>query len=123
VLSPKNVQAMRTLFNIAHRLSAVLGPAWALVLETLNTLDRVLHSPKTTTLEVSSAPGGGGAGGGGGADAGGLSSDLAILGAAATQLFEGTRDMDGEAVVALLSGLRDVSLRHLPHATQVSQPK
>ncbi len=40
VLAPKNVQSMRTLFNIAHRLSNVLGPAWGLVLETMNTLVR-----------------------------------------------------------------------------------
>ena len=40
---------MRTLFNVAHRLSNVLGPSWALVLETLNTLDRLLTSPSTTT--------------------------------------------------------------------------
>lgn len=37
-----------------------------------------------------------------------MSSDLAILSAAASQLFECTRDMSREAVVALLSGLRDV---------------
>lgn len=49
VLAPKNVQSMRTLFNIAHRLNNVLGPAWALVLETMNTLDRILNSPRTTT--------------------------------------------------------------------------
>lgn len=49
VLAPKNVQSMRTLFNIAHRLSNVLGPAWELVLETMNTLDKILNSPRTTT--------------------------------------------------------------------------
>ena len=49
VLAPKNVQSMRTLFNIAHRLANSLGPAWALVLETMNTLDRILNSPRTTT--------------------------------------------------------------------------
>lgn len=119
VLTPKNVQAMRTLFNIAHRLANVLGPGWALVLETLNSLDRVLHSPKTTTQEGNS-----GVLPGGTVLAGPLlSSDLAILSAAASQLFECTRDMSREAVVALLSGLRDVSIAHMPHAAQVSQPK
>ena len=49
VLAPKNVQSMRTLFNIAHRLSNVLGPSWSLVLETLFRLDRILNSPRTTT--------------------------------------------------------------------------
>ena len=46
-----------------------------------------------------------------------MSSDLAILAAAASQLFECTRDMSREAVVvALLSGLRDVSMRNIPAA-------
>lgn len=57
VLAPKNVQSMRTLFNIAHRLSNVLGPAWVLVLETMNTLDRILHSPSTTTQACAVAQG------------------------------------------------------------------
>ncbi len=49
VLTPKNVHALRTLFNIAHRLHHLLGPAWVLVLDILNTLDRTLQSPRTTT--------------------------------------------------------------------------
>ncbi|KAK7356012.1 hypothetical protein VNO80_15278 [Phaseolus coccineus] len=53
VLTPKNVQALRTLFNIAHRLHNVLGPSWVLVLETLAALDRAIHSPHATTQEVS----------------------------------------------------------------------
>lgn len=49
VLTPKNVQALRTLFNVAHRLHHLLGGAWALVLDNLNTLDRILDAPSTTT--------------------------------------------------------------------------
>ena len=49
VLTPKNVHALRTLFNVAHRLHHLLGPAWVLVLDILNTLDRILQSPGTTT--------------------------------------------------------------------------
>ena len=49
VLTPKNVHALRTLFNIAHRLHHLLGPAWVLVLDILNTLDKILQSPRTTT--------------------------------------------------------------------------
>ena len=48
-------QALRTLFNVAHRLHATLGPSWVLVLETLNALDRVLLAPNTTT-QVSQCP-------------------------------------------------------------------
>ena len=43
------VQALRTLFNVAHRLAPLLGPSWPRVLETLDALDRILHSPRTTT--------------------------------------------------------------------------
>ncbi|KAE8729705.1 Cysteine synthase D1 isoform 1 [Hibiscus syriacus] len=53
VLTPKNVQALRTLFNIAHRLHNVLGPSWVLVLETLSSLDRAIHSPHATTQHYS----------------------------------------------------------------------
>lgn len=49
MLTPKNVHALRTLFNVAHRLHHLLGPAWVLVLDILNTLDRILLSPRTTT--------------------------------------------------------------------------
>ncbi|KAL6548702.1 hypothetical protein OROGR_008468 [Orobanche gracilis] len=49
VLTSKNVQALRTLFNIAHRLHNVLGPSWVLVLETLSALDRKIHSSHATT--------------------------------------------------------------------------
>lgn len=49
VLTLKNMHALRTLFNIAHKLHPVLGTSWILVLENLNTLDRILNSPRTTT--------------------------------------------------------------------------
>jgi len=49
ILTPKNVQALRTLFNVAHRLHNVLGPSWVLVLETLSALDRAIHSPHAST--------------------------------------------------------------------------
>lgn len=52
VLSSKNLQALRTLFNCAIRLAHSLGPSWRLVLETLAALERVLASPRTTVAEV-----------------------------------------------------------------------
>jgi hypothetical protein len=55
ILTPKNVQALRTLFNVAHRLHNVLGPSWVLVLETLSALDRAIHSPHASTQEVSAS--------------------------------------------------------------------
>lgn len=72
---------------------------------------RLMNLPLLSTLpatpqEVSAQVGGEAA----------MSSDLTILAAAASQLFECTRDMSREAVVSLLSGLRDVSLRNIPSA-------
>lgn len=49
ILTPKNVQALRTLFNIAHRLDHHLGKSWFMVLDNLDNLDKILHSPRTTT--------------------------------------------------------------------------
>ena len=49
MLTPKNMHALRTLFNLAHKLHPVLGSSWILVLENLNSLDRILNSPRTTT--------------------------------------------------------------------------
>ncbi len=95
-------QALRTLFNIAHRLHATLGPSWVLILDTLHALDRLLLSPSTTTQELSS-------------DASNSSrpSDLMILSTAATQLYESTAGMDDAAVLSLFMGLRVTSQRAL----------
>lgn len=101
VLTPKNVQALRTLFNISHRLADVLGPAWVLVLETLACLDRTLHAPHATTQEVSaSVPKQGSSAGLG---------DFSILSSLESQLFESTAHMSDAAVRALMGALRQVS--------------
>ncbi|XP_057428079.1 uncharacterized protein LOC130721323 isoform X3 [Lotus japonicus] len=103
VLTPKNVQALRTLFNIAHRLHNVLGPSWVLVLETLAALDRAIHSPHATTQEVStpvpkftrqSST---------------QYSDFNILSSLNSQLFESSALMNVSAVKSLLSALCQLS--------------
>ncbi|XP_024978290.1 protein MON2 homolog isoform X2 [Cynara cardunculus var. scolymus] len=103
VLTLKNVQALRTLFNITHRLYNVLGPSWVLVLETLAALDRAIHSPHATTQEVSAAvskltrePSG-------------QYSDFSILSSLNSQLFESSGLMHISAVKSLLSALRQLS--------------
>ena len=99
VLTPKNVQAFRTLFNIAHRLDNLLDrSAWVHIAETIDALDRILQSPKATTQEVSQ---------GGAMD--GPSSDLAILAAAAKQLFSSTPRLSNDAVLSLMMALAEVS--------------
>ncbi|XP_057962995.1 uncharacterized protein LOC131154318 isoform X2 [Malania oleifera] len=108
VLTPKNVQALRTLFNIAHRLHNVLGPSWVLVLETLAALDRAIHSPHATTQEVSTA-----------VlkltrESSGQYSDFNILSSLNSQLFESSALMHISAVKSLLSALHQLSHQCLP---------
>lgn len=51
-------------------------------------------------------------------------SDLAILSTAASQLFESTRDMSTDAVVSIMTALREVSTKMIPEAAkQPGQPK
>lgn len=103
VLTPKNVQALRTLFNIAHRLDNVLGSSWVLVLETLAALDRIIHSPHATTQEKSaSVPRLT-------RETSGVSSDFNILSSLNSQLFESSGLMNTSAVCALLEALRQLS--------------
>ena len=45
-LDSKNVLALRALFGLAHRLSALLGESWLLVLATVNCLDCILNTPR-----------------------------------------------------------------------------
>ncbi|OAE34533.1 hypothetical protein AXG93_1247s1050 [Marchantia polymorpha subsp. ruderalis] len=101
VLTVKNVQALRTLFNISHRLNCVLDSSWTMVLETLAVLDRLIHSPHATTQEVSSY----GARGIEGRQA----TDFQILSSLDAQLFESSAIMSTSAVCALLGALRQVS--------------
>ncbi|KAL3843987.1 hypothetical protein ACJIZ3_001390 [Penstemon smallii] len=103
VLTPKNVQALRTLFNIAHRLQNVLGPSWVLVLETLSALDRVIHSPHASTQEVSTAVPKLTR------DSSVQYSDFNILSSLNSQIFESSASMHVSAVQSLLSALRQLS--------------
>ncbi|KAK9735345.1 hypothetical protein RND81_04G200200 [Saponaria officinalis] len=98
VLTPKNVQALRTLFNIAHRLHNVLGPSWVLVLETLAALDRAIHSPHATTQEVSTVTRLS-------RESSGQYSDFNILSSLNSQLFESSALMHISAVKSLVSAL------------------
>ena len=51
-------------------------------------------------------------------------SDLAILSTAASQLFESTRHMSTDAVISIMSALREVSAKMISEAAkQPGQPK
>ncbi|XP_051226815.1 uncharacterized protein [Lolium perenne] len=114
VLTPKNVQALRTLFNVAHRLHNVLGPSWVLVLETLAALDRTIHAPHASTQEVSASVSRLSR------DTSGQYSDFHILSSLNSQLFESSSLMNVTAVKSLLSALHQLSSQHISGNSQLS---
>ncbi|CAN1132410.1 Protein MON2 homolog [Linum perenne] len=111
VLTTKNVQALRTLFNVSHRLHNVLGPSWVLVLETLAALDRAIHSPHASTQEVSAAVPKLTR------EYSGQYSDFTILSSLNSQLFESSSMMDISAVKSLLSALCQLSYQCMSTAS------
>ncbi|GMH33400.1 hypothetical protein BSKO_01234 [Bryopsis sp. KO-2023] len=104
ILTPVNMQALRTLFNVVHELGNSLGSAWVLVVDTLKNLDEILRSPKTTTQEAVQVHE---------MSLSGQLSDLSILETAVAQLFESSNMLSTEAVVSLLSALRDASCQSI----------
>lgn len=86
VLTSKNLQAFRTLLNVAHRLIDSLGDGWVMVLETLCSLRRMLAT-KTSAV---------------GAD---MDTTVAVLHVAEQQLFESTAKLDDDALCALTKAL------------------
>ncbi|KAM3351735.1 hypothetical protein ACQJBY_023583 [Aegilops geniculata] len=114
ILTPKNVQALRTLFNVAHQLHNILGPSWVLVLETLAALDRTIHSPHASTQEVSASVSRLSR------DTSGQYSDFHILSSLNSQLFESSALMNVAAVKSLLSALHQLSSQHISGNSQLS---
>ena len=98
-LSAKNVQALKAVFNIAHCMGGLLGSSWNLVLQTLEQLDRIIASSKTTAsaraAELATATGG--------PDA--TSNELSILSAALSNLFSGSARLDDDAISHFLTAL------------------
>jgi hypothetical protein len=43
LLTPKNIQSLKALFNIAHCLGGLLGNAWHTILETFESLDAIIQ--------------------------------------------------------------------------------
>ena len=145
VLTSKNIQAMKSLFNIAHCLGGILGGSWLQVLQTFDKLDALLHAYRNLNTAIT----GGGTSGrmravGGTKKSGGplssslsstslterggvasfevdgsqmpSSEDLTQLTSALDKLFESTRYLDDSAIVHLLSSLGTLSLSALANA-------
>jgi len=110
-LSAKNVQALKAVFNIAHCMGGLLGTSWNLILNTLEQLDRIISSSKTTTtggdraVERAVATGG--------PDA--TSNELAILSAALNNLFSASTRLDDAAIAHFLTALSTQSFASLAH--------
>ena len=109
-LSAKNVQTLKSLFNIAHCLGGLLGPSWNLVLQTLEQLDRIIASSKLsgTASEVAIATSNQR-----GVDA--TSHELSVLSTALHNLFSGSSRLSNEAIQHFLTALSTQCFALLAH--------
>jgi len=146
LLSAKNIQALKALFNVAHCLGALLGPAsWLVLLETFQALDTMIHVSSEVHYRLSSSQHLLGAGGGGGGHAPGAGmltreqqhaaqglqelcasmlphqTEIGIMAAALSRLFESTRYLDDRAVTHVLSALGTLNLSALANAATNDQ--
>ena len=85
-LSAKHVQALKALFNVAHCMGALLGASWAIILQALEQLDRIIAASKTTP--AASTPSRDSVATGG-AEA--TTAELHVLSSALDNLFKGRR--------------------------------
>jgi len=116
LLSPKHIQSFKALFNIIHCLGNFLGStSWLTVLETFQTLDTLIQFTHALQYRLSRE--------GGNAFQTWLHSNLvphqteiSILSAALSRLFESTRFLDDQAVTHVLSALGTLSLASLANA-------
>ena len=117
LLTAKNIQAYKALFNIAHCLGSYLGSAWSVVLETFHQLDTVIQLTQEIQARMMR----------GGAEAkeeyGKIlpnASEIIIMSTALSRLFESTRYLDDAAVTQVLSALGALSLTTLAAAGDAS---
>jgi hypothetical protein len=143
LLSPKNIQSLKALFNISHCLGAFLGSAsWLLVLETFQSLDTMIQL--STEIHYRLARAGASTGGAGGnipsnsitniTNSSSISdhtpttiqelynsllphqTEINIMASALSRLFESTKYLDDKAVTHVLSALGTLSLSALANA-------
>ena len=101
VLTPRNVQAFRTVYNITHALFEHLGPeGWRTVLSALSVLDEILCSPAATTLQKAATTS---------ASPRARNSELSVLETATAQLFVTTAAASLEATLDIMHVLRELS--------------
>ena len=117
LLTAKNIQAYKALFNIAHCLGSYLGSAWSIVLETFHQLDTVIQLTQEIQARMMR-------GGGEMKDEYGKilpnASEIVIMSTALSRLFESTRYLDDAAVTQVLSALGALSLTTLAAAGDAS---
>lgn len=112
LLSSKNIQALKALFNIAHCLGGMLQGSWLQVLDTFERLDTIIllsgelqhrlnRDPWLAPLVHALLPNQG---------------ELAIMAAALARLFESSKYLDDSSIAHLLSALGTLSLQSLAHA-------
>ena len=113
LLTAKNIQALKALFNIAHCLGSYLGQAWTIVLETFHSLDTVIQLSQEVQTRMMR-------------DTAAMqeqykqilpnAAEIVIMNTALSRLFESTRYLDDAAVTQVLSALGALSLTTLAAA-------
>ena len=112
-LSAKNVQALKSLFNIAHCLGGLLGASWNLVLATLEQLDRIIASSKSHGAHGSEVAIATGAVTRQHSDT--TLHELSILSTALHNLFSGSARLSDEAIRHFLTALSTQCFASLAH--------
>ena len=96
-LSQRNILVLNVLFNIAHCLGSMLESAWHPILETFEHLDliiRLQHADENSEVE----------------------SDLTILSASLSRLFETSKFLDDDSLVHFMSALAVLSQKAIAQA-------
>lgn len=120
ILSTKNIQALRTLFNVTQQLGEWLKESWALVLQTLGDLDHALSKPRTTTRNAMTMRY---------ATVNGSSNldqakiELEILALSLDQLFRSTSSMSEGSLKQLVAELVGVSMEETKRFIKAESPK
>eukprot|EP01133_Synstelium_polycarpum_P000165 gene165-195_t len=108
----KNILSVKTLLNIAHCMGSVLDEAWLLVLETLETWDRVLktmHQSQDNERSLVSSPRVG-------------QGEVSILKTAMDSLFKSSCQLDERSINFLFDALGRLCTNSLSKASYVNSP-
>lgn len=120
IFSTKNIQALRTLFNVTQQLGEWLKESWALVLQTLGDLDHALSKPRTTTRDAMTVRHGSIDGS---SNLDQTKIELEVLAVSLDQLFRSTSSMSASTLKQLVAELVGVSMEETKRFIRAKSPK